>query len=587
MKLTKLHCAALAAILGMAVTTSSGYAQSSANNNTSPARATTRPVAPGPVSEAPFNASAMFQIMMSEIALQRGQLGPAYSTYLSLAREQQDPRFAQRAVEIAAIGRAWEQALEACRLWVRLDATNEEAQSALRALLIETGRLQEVEPYFSSRIAATENKALAFEEVQRSLIRAPNKSEALIVLDRLAADLQNISSVRLALSRAALAAQNYPRALQESRQALMLDPRSETAALITTQLLLREQQPSQALTVLGQFVQANPQAVQSRLQLARLRSGEGQYQEAQDLLQELLKREPNYLEAWLTLGQVQYQARRFEQAKQTLDQYLQLAEQQGEDDSSIHNALFIQADIAQLRRRFDEGIAYLKRIEAGEQFLSAQSRIAQLLAKSGRVPEARTFLRSVPTRNATEVNQMVMAEAGVLREARQYQGAYDLLTVALKSSPHSTDLLYDYALAAEKIDKLDDMERALKRFMELRPNHAHGYNALGYTWADRNMRLPEALNLIQKALTLSPEDPSIIDSLGWVYFRLGQIEEALRHLQRAYFLYPSAEIAAHLGEVLWVRGERDKARDIWRAGRDKDPNDTVLVDTLKRFAQTF
>jgi tetratricopeptide (TPR) repeat protein len=525
--------------------------------------------------------------MMSEIALQRGQAGAAYSTYLSLARDLQDARLAQRAVEIAAIARAWEQALEASRLWARLDAGNEEAQSALRALLVETGRLSEIEPYMAQRIAAADNKPLVFQEIQRSLVRAPNKAEALLLLDRLAKDIQTISSVRLDLARAALAAQNYDRALQESRQALVLDPRSETAALMTTQILMREQQVEQAQVVLGQFVQANPQAVQSRLQLARLRAAEGRHQEAQVLLQEVLTLEPKNQEARLTLGQVLYEARRYEEARKTLDEYLKLVELQSEEDNRSDDALFTQANIAQAQGRYDEGIAYLKRIGPGEQYLTAQARIALLLAKAGRVEQARTFLRALPTRNEAEAARLIMAEATVLREAQQYQTAYNLLSTALKSAPDSPELLYDYAMAAEKIDKLDDMERALKRFMELRPDDAHGYNALGYSWADRNMRLPEALGLIQKALTLMPEDPSIIDSLGWVYFRLGQLDDALKHLQRAYRLYPSAEIAAHLGEVLWARGEREQARSVWRTGRDKDSKDPVLLDTLKRFAQTF
>jgi tetratricopeptide (TPR) repeat protein len=588
MKLKKLHCAVLTASIGAVISTTPVYAQPTASSTGGVAtKAPARPVAPAATTEAPFNASGLFQIIMSEIALQRGQLGAAYSTYLSLAREQQDARFAQRAVEIAAAARAWEQALEAARLWARLDANNEEAQNTVRALLVETGRLSEIEPYLQRQIAAAENKALAIQQIQRSLVRAPNKAEALLLLDRLTKEFQTISSVRLDLASTAVLAQNYDRALQEARQALVLDARSETAALLTTQLLMREQKTEPAQAVLEQFIQDNPQSVQSRLQLARLRSGAGQHQNAQALLQEVLAREPKNLEVWLTLGQVQYQARRFDQAKQTLDEYLKLAAERAEEESAVHNVLFIQADIAQARRRFDEGITYLKRIESGEHYLSAQSRIAQLMAKAGRVSEATALLRALPIRNEAEASRLIMAEANVLREAQQYQAAYDLLSSALKKAPDSPELLYDYAMAAEKIDKLDDMERALKRFSELRPDDAHGYNALGYSWADRNMRLPEALALIQKALTLTPEEPSIIDSLGWVYFRLGQLDNAVKHLQRAYFLYPSAEIAAHLGEALWVRGERDKAREVWRAGLDKDPNDTVLLETLKRLRQSL
>lgn len=546
--------------------------------------ATRAPARGAPVAPAGVSPAVMFHIMMSEIALQRGQIGVAYTTYMTLAREWQDARLAQRAFEIAVMARGWEQALEAVRLWARIEPNNEEAQGALRALLIETGRLTDVEAYYAQRIATSENRPLAFEEAQRSLARAPNKAEAWLVLERLSKDLQNMSSVRLALARAALAAQNPVRALQEARAALALDPRSEIAALVTAQLLIRDQ-PEQATVVLSQYVQANPTAIQARLQLAGLQAAEGKHAVAQALLQDVLVREPTHLDARLALARVQYQARQFESAKRTLDDYLAIAARQNETE--VEEALFLQADVAQARQRYSEGIEYLKQVPPGDEFLAAQARIAQLLAKLGDVPGALGLLRAVPTRNPAEARRMTTAQAAVLREAQQYREAFEWLAQALLQDPNTPELLYDYALSAEKVDRLDEMERALKRYIELRPNDAHGYNALGYSWADRNMRLPEALALIQKALTLSPQDPSIIDSLGWVFFRLGRLDEAAQQLQRAYHLYPSAEIAAHLGEVMWVKGERDKAREIWRAGREKDPNDVVLKDTLKRLAPSL
>ena len=221
---------------------------------------------------------------------------------------------------------------------------------------------------------------------------------------------------------------------------------------------------------------------------------------------------------------------------------------------------------------------------SGERYLSAQGRYAAVLLKQGKVAEARKHLQSIKPRDEAQRIQLVQAEANLLREAQAFGDAYDLLGKTLEGTPDSVDLLYDQAMIAEKIDRVDVMERNLRKVIEIQPDHAHAYNALGYSLADRNLRLPEARKLIEKALELSPQDGYIVDSLGWVLFRLGQTREAVVQLRRAFEMRPEAEVGAHLGEVLWADGKRDEARKVWSDFLKENPLNDTLQSTLKRLA---
>jgi tetratricopeptide (TPR) repeat protein len=211
-----------------------------------------------------------------------------------------------------------------------------------------------------------------------------------------------------------------------------------------------------------------------------------------------------------------------------------------------------------------------------------QTRRAAIAARQGRVDQAREMLRLVPERQPADARAKVLAEAQVLRDVKRWKEAYEVLEPATQRWPEDTDLLYDLSMVAEKLDRIDDMERQLRRVIALRPDYQHAYNALGYMLADRGLRLQEARELIRKALELAPGDPFITDSMGWVEFRLGNHAEALRLLRQAYAARPDTEIAAHLGEVLWVMGQREEAVRIWREGRQRDAANDVLLETLAR-----
>jgi Flp pilus assembly protein TadD len=245
-------------------------------------------------------------------------------------------------------------------------------------------------------------------------------------------------------------------------------------------------------------------------------------------------------------------------------------------------AWLMLAQAAEQRGDFAAAERWLAKVEDPQRALDVQSRRASILARQGKLPQARELIRRVPERRADDARAKLVAEAAVLREVKHWREAFDVLAGASKRFPEDSDLLYEQAMMAEKIDRLDDMERLLRKVIELKPDNAHAHNALGYSLADRRQRLPEARQLIQRALELSPGDPFITDSLGWVEFRMGNRDEAATLLRHAYSARADTEIAAHLGEVLWAMGQRDEARKVWREAKVRDAANDVLRETLAR-----
>jgi tetratricopeptide (TPR) repeat protein len=325
------------------------------------------------------------------------------------------------------------------------------------------------------------------------------------------------------------------------------------------------------------------------------------YADAIGQLELVTQRQPELAAPWLTLGALQLELRQTQAAEQSLQRYIQLVQSQpaaagsNDDDDDdddegpasgsdrgLTQAWLLLAQAAEQRGDYATAEARLARVDNPQRALEVQTRRASLMARQGRVPQARELVRSTPERNPADARGKLLAEAQVLREVKLWSEAYAVLDIANQRFPNDADLLYEQAMMAEKASQLDEMERVLRRVIELKPDHQHAYNALGYSLADRGQRLAEARDLIRKALELAPGDPFITDSLGWVEFRLGRHEEALRLLQQAYNIRPDTEIAAHLGEVMWVLGRRDDARRIWREGRSRDAANDVLRETLAR-----
>ena len=543
--------------------------------------------------EVELTGALLYQIMAAELALQRGEAGAAFATYLSVARQTRDARIARRAAEIAVAGRAGTQALEAAALWHELAPDSREARQTYALLLAGSGRMAEAEPLFAANLRESPQPAAELAQIQRALSRAADRGAGFATLDQLAAPLLKqpalAAEVHLILAAGAHQAGMPERALQEARAALALRPDDRRTLLSVAQLLARPQgkddaaSRAQAAQLLADFLRREPDAAEVRLAYARLLLADGQRDAARVEFERTLARDAENLDALYALGVLALDDRPpRSRARGYFERYLQTLGQAAGPTHDPDPAYLNLARIAEDERRFDEALQWLARVDDGPQLFDARLRQAIVLAKMQRVDEARKLLADASPENDEQRQQLVIADSQVLREARRYEESYQVLAAALERSPEDTALLYDTAMAAERIDRIEEMERLLRRLMQLKPDDPHAYNALGYSWADRNVRLPEAYELIARAVQLAPEDAHILDSMGWVYFRMGDLAKARALLERAFALRREADIGAHLGEVLWALGEQDAARRVWRQVRSDEPENETLSSTLAR-----
>jgi len=524
-----------------------------------------------------LTAQTLYQYLVGEVALQRGQPQLAAEALLDLAKTTRDPRLAQRATETAVQARQVGPATEAAALWQSLDPTSSQAAQTAAALLLNSGRLNEVRPYLEKILAGKEGeRASAFLHLNQMLSRQPDRGAVLDLVQELAKPYPDSAEARFAVAQATWNASRRDEALAELSQVERLRPGWELAALFRGQVL-QQIAPAQALEFYHTFLRDYPKAKEVRLSYARLLVSEKQYHQARAQFQRVMEDTPNNPEISFAIGLLASQENDLEAAKT----YLQQALDSGYKDEGM--VRFYLGQVAEQSKRLDEAAVWYDSVGQGEHYLDAQIRYAGLLAKRGKLDEARLHLQQAQTQNNQQRALLIQAEAQLLREAKRYEETFDLLGKGLEKLPNHPDLLYDHAMAAEKLDKLEVMEKDLRRLIQLKPDNAHAYNALGYTLAERGIRLEEARELVEKALSLAPDDPFIMDSLGWVYFRLGQHDKAIESLSKALELRPDPEIAAHLGEVLWTKGQRDDARKVWQSALKQAPDSEVLRDVMQKY----
>jgi tetratricopeptide (TPR) repeat protein len=408
------------------------------------------------------------------------------------------------------------------------------------------------------------------------LAKHPDKNAVLAMVKDLVKPYRQLPEAHFAVAQAALAANKYDAALAEIREALRIRPDWEAAALFQAQALTSESR-AKSLDYMKGFLAANPNAQEVRLNYARQLIGEKKYPEARVQFQQLLDDNPQNPDIAVTVALLSVQINDLDAAETQLKRVLEL---NYKDPDSVR---FHLGQINEERKRFDEAARWYLAVEGGEQFVPAHARYAFMLARQNRVAEARAHLQTLQVQNEAQRVQIVQAEAQLMREAKAYKESFDILKAALDADADNPDLLYDIALAAEKLDRIDVAETSLRRLIALKPDHAQAYNALGYTLADRTDRLAEARDYIEKALKLLPEDPFILDSMGWVEYRLGNYAEGLQYLQRAFDQRPDPEIAAHLGEVLWVKGKKGEAEKVWRDSLRDNPGNEELQKVIKKF----
>jgi tetratricopeptide (TPR) repeat protein len=517
----------------------------------------------------------LYELLLGDIALQRGDTALAAQTYADLARRTRDPRVARRAVEIANLARAPELALEAARVWHEADPDSLQALQTLTTLLVSVRRVEEAEPYLARLLASGDNAAAnGFMQMPRLLAANPDKQANLRLVRALAGKHPGLPQAHWALAQAALAANDEAQALDEVRSAARLRPDWEAAALLEAHILQRKS-PQAAEGALAAFLEKYPKAREARLGYARLLAGGKKYAEARAEFEKLLDAYPDNGEVLYAVGLLALQLKDYATAESHLQRLL------GMGFRDPNGVRFTLGQAAEEQNNWAAAIDWYQGIQHGEHLLPARLRIAGVMAKQGKLAQAREYLRRLDTGGEQRV-QLTIAEAQLLREANQHLDAFELLDKALQAQPEQPELLYDHALTAEKLERYEVLEGNLRKLIQIRPDHAHAHNALGYSFADRNLRLPEARKLIERALELSPEDYYIVDSMGWVLYRMGDLKGAAEHLRRAYVGRPDGEIAAHLGEVLWVMGERAEAERVWQEALKSHPDNETLQKTVKR-----
>ena len=516
----------------------------------------------------------LYQFLLAEIAAQRGQFGLSSGAYLDLAKSTRDPRIVRRATEIAFHARQYDAALEAAKLWLSLEPDSPQARQMNSTLLLASGRVEELVGSLAADVAADPTRAgEALMRFMRAFARYPDRLAIERLFDQLTQPYLGLAEARLVRAQAAAGVGDAGRASSEIDKALELRPDWEIAALFKADL--QPKGPAQ-LEYLQHWLAANPEAREVRLGYARALVSDKRYEAARSEFRRLLSANPDNPDILYAVGILSLQVNDAAEAEQQLKRFVEI----GRGDLSP--ARFYLGQIAEQAARLEEALRWYDTVATGEHLVAAKVRGAQILLRQNKLDDARERLAAARASVPGEV-RLLVAEAQLLRDAGRHTEAFAFLGRALESQPDQPEILYETALAAEKLGYVDVLERYLRRLIALKPDSAQAYNALGYSLADRNLRLDEAAQLIDKALSLAPDDPFILDSKGWVLFRQGKPAAALDTLKKAFAQKPDAEIAAHIGEVLWALGRPDEAKAVWRDASKAHPANETLVTTIKRF----
>ncbi|MQA23528.1 tetratricopeptide repeat protein [Rugamonas rivuli] len=580
----------LSALLSACAIAPQKQGESAAEEPAAPAEAAADSAAPpaaAPVEEALPNvdltSDMLYRITKAELEFKQGRWQGAYITMMALAQQTRDPRLARRAAEMALGAKQGSEALSAIRLWRSLAPDSDEATQYFLGFAVVNDDLGEAEQIFVERLknAPLRARPLAMFQMQQFLLRAKDKAAAFALEDRVLAPYSDMLESHLILAQGAFALGDNERARTEAEQALRIKPDSELAILTTAQV---SGDIDAALKVLSTFLDKYPKSREVRAAYARILVDSKQTEQARKEFLLLLKDQPDNLATLYALGVIGMQSNDIPAAEKYFTSFVNVLAEHPSDERDPSKVLMILSQIAEQRNDFDAAYNWLDKVDGGDEkiYLAARMKMAQLTARKGNIDEARKQLAELKPTEAVDQAQIFQADAQILRDAGDHRAAYTVLENAVKRYPDNPDLLYDFALVAEKLGQLELMEKALRQVMIAAPDNQHAYNALGYSLAERNERLPEAYSLIDKAMKMAPGDPFIMDSMGWVQYRMGNLAEAEAMLRRAYALRSDPEIAVHLGEVLFAKGDKAGAQQMWQEAQTKDPKNDALKSTLAR-----
>ena len=530
------------------------------------------------VSQQDAVADASYNLMVAEIALNQGNTEVAVKHYLDVALTQDNPEIAERAVRVAVYGQNLEAAIVAAQRWIELDPSRVEARQVIAAIYIRQDKIQEAFTYVDDLIQTSDlEDAQLFPPLLGILAREKNANTVLAVSLLIAqknpdrAYAQYLHGMLSAQNGRAEAAIEY---LDRSLELAEIEGVHATRA----KLLLGLGRSDEAVVSLNKAVENNPDDQALRLTYARLLVDIKEYEKARVQFEKLHMASPDDAELLYTLGLLSLESQRLDDAEKYMMMLVELKQREGE-------AQYYLGRIFENRKQYDMAIDWYGKVHVGDYKFDAQLRIADMLGLSGRTDEAVEHLDAILKGSQSDGSlvRIYIAKGELLRAARRYEEAMVVFNTALEIVPGNSDLLYSRALVAERLGRIDMLEADIKFILKSEPNNAHALNALGFTLADQTDRYEEAYAYIKRAIEINPDDAAIIDSWGWIHYRMGDYDKAIALLRTALSRFDDAEIASHLGEVLWVSGNQDEARSIWQKALKKSPDAPALQSVLQRF----
>lgn len=519
----------------------------------------------------------LYEMLMTEFASQRGHKMLALEESADVAQKTRDPRLAKRAAQMALESGDMNRAVAAFTLWQELDPDSMVAARMLSSLLLRGGKLDEARPYVVKVLKSEgANAGLTFLQLYPLVAHNPDHAAALKLMRDLAAPYPDVSEAHWLVAQLAQAAGDDTLALEEVRVARKLRPEWDTPVSLEASLLGKTA-PQKSLSLLSEYLKDNPKAHDIRLQYARELLAQKQYKPARDEFELLAKETPDNVELAFAVALISLQLNDLPGAEAELRQSL------GKDGKGQDAVAYFLGQLNEAKEDDAQALTYYRKVTAGEYLYAAQLRVVYLLNKQGHLDEAREVLRQIKATIDPQRSQLVIIEAQLLREVKRFDEAYRVLKQGLQKLPDDSELLYQAAMLADKLAHYEESEKLLHRLIKIKPDDAQAYNALGYGFLERNVRIAEAVTLVEKALQLSPGDHAIMDSVGWGYYRAGHLNRSVAMLRKAYAGNPDPEIAAHLGEVLWMRGDKEEAAKLWQDSLKTNPGNEPLQAVMKRF----
>jgi len=524
-----------------------------------------------------LDSDMLYEFLLGDIALQRGRPEMAAKAYLELARITRDPRVARRAAQLAFDSRQMDKSLEAFSLWQEIEPAAPMANQMLVSLLLSSGKFQEARPQVTQMLAAaSKSPGNVFMLIHSLLIRAPDKNAALDWLADVAKSYPAVAEAHWAVAQLASAANKNELALTEIQQAVKLRPEWDMSAMFEVQLLLPKE-PARALDKLQKFSDAHPENKDVRLYYARALLEQKRYAESRVQFQKLLTADPENNELAFAIALLSLQLGELDRAEKEL---LETLARGKKDADTVHYYL---GQLNEAKKEDAKALEQYRQVVEGDYVYSAHLREAYLLNKANKLDEARAALKSAPVTDDQQQVTLVLIDSQMLRDAKQFDTSYQVLVDELKTLPNQPQLLFEAAMAADKLGKFEIFEQMLRKLLQVAPEHAQAYNALGYSFLERNVKIEEGMKLVEKAYQIEPNDAAITDSVGWGYYRLGKLDKSVEFLRRAFAANPDPEIAAHLGEVLWAQGNKDEAKKVLQNAIKANPENEILLGVAKKY----